>query len=385
VKNRVATGIGYGNARDACRQSDSPEMKSTPVDLRKRPPLERMLRIHQALQAGKYPNASTLALDLEISSKSIHRDLDFMRDRLEFPIEWDGTRRGYYYTEEVSSFPTLQITEGELAALVVAEKALQQYRGTSFEKPLLSAIRKMEQSLPDTISISLADLEQTISFRTRAEPILDLHVFDTLAKATSARQQLELSYRKPGQKQPETRLVDPYHLANINGEWFLFAYDHLRRDLRTFVPARIRNIKHTGKTFTRSQQFSLEKRLRDSFGVHSGEGHFDVVLQFSERVADYVREKKWHDSQELRELKDGGLELRLKLSSLAEIERWVLSWGGDAVPLRPAALVASVRDAARRIAASLDDSVPTVSPPTQGGGQAESLTQDRKTSQTQRR
>ena len=66
----------------------------------------------------------------------------------------------------------MQITEGELFALVVAEKALQQYRGTSFEKPLLSAIKKMEQSLPDTISLNLADIEQTISFRTRAEQIL---------------------------------------------------------------------------------------------------------------------------------------------------------------------------------------------------------------------
>lgn len=322
-------------------------MNSVPVaDMRKRPPLERMLRIHQALQAGKYPNASTLALDLEISSKSIHRDLDFMRDRLEFPIEWDGAKRGYYYTQEVSSFPTLQITEGELAALVVAEKALQQYRGTSFEKPLLSAIRKMEQSLPDTISISLADIEQTISFSTRVEPILDLAVFDTLAKATSARQQLELTYRKPGQKEPETRLVDPYHLANINGEWFLFAYDHLRRDLRTFVPSRIRQLKPTGKTFARSQQFSLEKRLRDSFGVHSGEGRFEVVIWFSAQAADYVREKKWHESQQLRDLKQGELELKLKLSSLAEVERWILSWGGNAVPRKPPELVASVREAA---------------------------------------
>src|SRR5207302_9147048 len=100
----------------------------------------------------------------------------------------------FHYTQEVSSFPTLQITEGELVALVVAEKALQQYRGTSFEKPLLSAIKKMEQSLPDTISISLTDVEQTISFRTRAEPILDLEIFDTLAKATAARQQLAFAY-----------------------------------------------------------------------------------------------------------------------------------------------------------------------------------------------
>jgi predicted DNA-binding transcriptional regulator YafY len=314
-----------------------------------RPPLERMLRIHQALQAGKRPNASTLARELEVSPKSIHRDLEFMRDRLELPIEYDGSRFGYCYTEEVSAFPTLQITEGELFALIVAEKALQQYRGTNFEKPLLSAIKKMEQSLPDTISLNLADVEQTISFRTRAEPILNLEIFDALAKATSQRQQIELSYRKPGRQQPEPRLVNPYHLANINGEWFLFAYDQARKDIRTFVPARIKAIKRTGRTFERPQNFSLEKRLRDSFGVHSGEGAYDVVLRFNARVADYVREKKWHPSQRLRDVQGGGVELRLRLSSLVEIERWVLSWGGDAVVVKPPELAESVSESARRI------------------------------------
>ena len=232
---------------------------------------------------------------------------------------------------------------------MVAEKALQQYRGTSFEKPLLSALRKMEQSLPDTISLSLTDVEQTISFRTRAEPILDLEIFDALAKATTARRQLELTYRKPGQQQAEQRVVDPYHLANINGEWFLFAFDHLRNDLRTFVPARIKAIRPTGKTFERRKKFSLEERLRGSFGVQSGQGEFDVVIRFHERVADYIREKKWHESQQLRELKGGGVELRLKLSSLAEVGRWVLSWGGDAVVVRPAELAQSVRQAAQRV------------------------------------
>ena len=204
-----------------------------------------------------------------------------MRDRLNLPIEFNPARNGYFYTGEVSAFPTMQITEGELFALVVAEKALQQYRGTSFEKPLLSAIRKMEQALPDTISLNLADIEQTISFRTRAEPILDLKIFDALARAVAQRQQLELHYRKPGQAKAEARLVDPYHLANINGEWFLFAHDHARKDIRTFVPARIQSVKPTGKTFERSQKFSLEKRLRDSFGVHSGEGEFEVVIRFN--------------------------------------------------------------------------------------------------------
>jgi proteasome accessory factor B len=323
---------------------------------RSRPPLERMLRIHQAVNSGGYPNANTLASQLEVSTKSVHRDLEFMRDRLELPIAYDGSRFGFFYTQPVRAFPTLQITEGEILALVVAEKALQQYRGTCFERPLLSALKKMEQSLPDTVSLSLDDVAQTISFRTRAEPILDLKIFDTLAKATVAHRQLELAYRKPGQRRIQKRLVDPYHLANINGEWFLFAFDHLRNDLRTFVPARIKGIRQTGKTFERRAAFSLEKRLRGSFGVQSGHGDFDVVIRFHERVADYIREKKWHDSQQLRELKPGGVEMRLRLSSLAEVARWVLSWGGDAVVIRPPELFELVKQAAQKVLRSASPS-----------------------------
>src|SRR5881397_1953268 len=189
---------------------------------RSRPPLERMLRIHRAVQAGNYPNATVLAGELEVSTKSIHRDIEFMRDRLELPVEFDRARNGFHYTQEVGSFPTLQITEGELFALLVAEKALQQYRGTPFEEALVSAFKKMAASLPDAVSLSLADWEQTISFRQSAEPLLDLEVFDQLARATAGRRQLELTYRKAGREQGERRVVDPYHLANINGDWFLF-------------------------------------------------------------------------------------------------------------------------------------------------------------------
>jgi proteasome accessory factor B len=309
-----------------------------------------MLRIHRALQGGTFPNASKLARDVEVSSKTIHRDIEFMRDRLNLPVEFDPHRNGYFYQGEVSGFPTMQITEGEIFALVVAEKALQQYRGTSFEKPLLSAIQKMEQALPDTISLNLAEIEQTISFRTRAEPILNLQIFDALARAVASRQQLELAYRKPGQA-VESRLVDPYHLANINGEWFLFAYDHARKDIRTFAPARIQSAQPTGTTFARTEKFSLEKRLHGSFGVHSGKGEFTVVIRFNPRAADYIREKKWHESQQLRDLKEGAAELTFKLSSLAEIERWVLSWGGDAKVLKPRELVESVQAAAQKILA----------------------------------
>lgn len=314
-----------------------------------RPPLERMLHIHQALQSGSFPTANRLALELEVATKTIRRDIVFMRDRMKLPIEFNQVRNGFFYNGEVGAFPTFQITEGELFALIVAEKAIQQYRGTNFEKPLLSALKKLEGLLPDTISLNMAELEQSISFRTRAEPILNLKIFNTLAEVTTQRERVKLLYKKPGAKEAELRVIDPYHLSNINGEWFLFAFDHGRNDIRTFVPARVQEVQRTGINFPRPEKFSLEKRLRGSFGVHSAQGEFKVVLRFSPRVADFIREKKWHDSQELKELKDGGVELSLTLTSLVEIERWVLGWGGDAKVIKPPELIERIHAAAKKL------------------------------------
>jgi predicted DNA-binding transcriptional regulator YafY len=173
-------------------------------------------------------------------------------------------------------------------------------------------------------------------------------IFDLLAKATSRNQQIELTYRKPGQNKPEKRVVDPYHLANINGEWFLFAFDHLRKDIRTFAPGRIKHARLTGKAFKRPEKFSVERNLRDSFGVHSGKGVHDVVIHFDASVADYIREKRWHPSQKLRPLPRRGVALRMQISSLEEVERWIMSWSGNAVPVAPPELVASVKQAAQQ-------------------------------------
>src|SRR5688572_16416370 len=156
-----------------------------------------MVHIHNRIRAGKYPNATTLSKELEVSVRSVTRDLDFMRDRMSLPILYHEVRHGYYYDGEVAAFPTVTISEGELFALAVAEKALQQYRGTSFEAPLMSALKKVSESLPDSISLNLSDWNDSISFRTSAEAIVDLATFDQLAQATSRREQLEIDYRKP--------------------------------------------------------------------------------------------------------------------------------------------------------------------------------------------
>lgn len=307
------------------------------------------MRIHSMLSDAEYPNTRTISKALEVSVKTAQRDLEFMMYRLNLPLQYNRKRFGYFYTEPVEGFPTLQVSEGEIFALMVAEKALHQYRGTPFEERLTGAFRKLAESLPDTVTLNLADWDRSISFRTSAEPILHAEVMEALSVALQKRQQLRLVYRKPGAEQSEERIVDPYHLANVNGDWYLFAHDHLRQAIRTFAPARILSVDRTGKTFPRPSRFVVAKQLQDSFGVHSNEGDFAVVLHFEATVADYIREKRWHPSQKLRELPDGRLELLLRLGSLSEVQRWVLGWGGACTVLEPAQLAAGVRHAAEQI------------------------------------
>lgn len=315
-----------------------------------RPPMERMMKLHGLLAAGRFPNARSLSVELEVSPKTILRDIEFMRDRLGLPVEYDPSRFGFYYSSPVDAFPTVQISEGELVALLVAEKALQQHRGTPFEKPLLVALRKLSQTLPDTVSLSLRDWDQTISFRTSTEPMEDLPWIGAIAKAAAARAELRIAYRKLGSASPEPRVVHPLHVANVNGEWYLFAHDVERGAIRTFVVVRIVSSEPTGRSFERPVRFDVNRYLKDSFGILSREGDFNVVVRFTPAAAGYVREKRWHPSQTLTELPGGGVDLRLRLGSLGEVQRWILGWGPEALVLSPPELVGRMKQSAAALA-----------------------------------
>lgn len=62
--------------------------------------LERLIRIHNKIKSGCYPNSRQLAYDLEASEPTINRDIEYLRDSRGAPIEYDYTQKGYYYTEE---------------------------------------------------------------------------------------------------------------------------------------------------------------------------------------------------------------------------------------------------------------------------------------------
>src|SRR5262249_61808827 len=94
-----------------------------PPVLHSRPPLERMMRMHERLKAGRYPNCRKLAGELEVSTKTVQRDIDFMRYRLGLPIEYDTLHFCFYYTEPVSTFPNIRISEAQLVSAYIAQES----------------------------------------------------------------------------------------------------------------------------------------------------------------------------------------------------------------------------------------------------------------------
>jgi len=320
---------------------------------RSRPPLQRMLHIHEELRAGRRPNCSTLARELEITPKTVQRDIDFMRDRLNLPIVYRGDRWGFEYSEPVEQFPTVQVSEGEVVALYVARRAIEQYRGTPFERPLRAAFEKVTSGLRDRISFTAGELDAAISFRSTGAGIADLELFREVSRAVLRSEELAFAYRKLGGRSDEPRRVRPYHLACFENQWYLFAFDLDRDSVRTFVLARMRSARTTGVKFEKPQDFRLSEYLSGSFGVHSGRGKpVAVRVRFDAFAGQLVRERTWHPSQKLKALSDGGVELSLRLAGFEELERWVLSWGPHAEVLAPAAFRESVasrlREAARQ-------------------------------------
>ena len=304
------------------------------------------MQIHARLKDRHFPNCRKVAESLEVSPKTIQRDIDFMRYRLGLPIDYDPLQFGFYYSEPVTSFPNIEVSEGEITALFVAQKALAQYKGTPFEQPLRTAFRKITDGLTDRVSFSWSELDNVISFRSAGASPADLELFEDVSKAVLGSVEINFKYRKLRGRDFELRLVKPYHLACLENQWYLFGHDLERGQLRTFALPRMRDIRLTSKRFHRPADFSISKILRGSFGAHSGKKKHRIKLQFDPFAARLVAERVWHESQRIQSKRDDSIVLELDLAGLEEIERWILSWGSHVRVLAPAELVEIVRGAA---------------------------------------
>ena len=118
-----------------------------------KPQYKRLLFIDRKIKEGRYPNCSGMALEWEVSRKTVQRDIDYLRDDLDAPVAYDALKHGYYYTEPSYSLPAISVSESDLFSVCVAQTVLSQFRNTPLFQKLSSVFEKIRDSLPDKTTV----------------------------------------------------------------------------------------------------------------------------------------------------------------------------------------------------------------------------------------
>jgi len=324
------------------RKTNAPKTPPPPRQLSTKPPLQRLYWALGRLRSNKPLKATDLAAEFEVNIRTAYRDLDFLRDQWNVPIEFDRARGTYLLTEPTAELPGVILSQGELIALYFAEKVLAQYRGTPFEDDITSAFRKMQELLPEQVKVSPSDLDDYLSFAPGPLHAPEAEVFRDLLATQRLRRKLLIRYRSLNSNRTVQRRIHPYHVFNFRGDWYVAAFDERRKDIRTFALHRIRRVIRTTETFEVPPRFNFKKYMEDAFGIQKGDTPVHVSIRFARRQARYIRERKWHETARLQEEMGGSLVLHLKIAETSEIRRWVMQFGSEAEVLKPASLRKSV-------------------------------------------
>jgi predicted DNA-binding transcriptional regulator YafY len=304
----------------------------------------RLGKIDAELRNGRHPNAATLAREIEVSARTIHRDLEYMRDVLGAPIEYDAEAGGYRYGDDGYRLPPISLTDSDLLGLLVAGEALRAYSGTPFEADLRKAFERLAAVLPHAATVHLTELARATTFSFSAPREQDVRTFERLTDAVRRRATLRIRYASLSTGAVRWRRVDPYRLLSLDGAWYLIAYCHSRKDVRTFVPTRIEALEATGKFFQPPADFDLEAYLAGAFRILRGDRPQRIRLKFHGMIARYVAERRWHPTQAVKPADDGCI-LEFVAANLDEVVRFVLSFGSDCEVLAPEILRARVVEA----------------------------------------
>ena len=297
--------------------------------------LGRVSEIDRMIRDGEYPNADSLAMHWEVSRRVIFNDRRFLVEKLQAPLAFDRERGGWYYTEATWALPAVMVSQGELLAFFLSVEVARRNLGGALEAPLKQAVAKISRTLPTEIEVKLDDLRAHYSFRAPSSASADESTLLALHEAIQRQRETEIFYHAFSTGEFKRRVVQPYQLHNSRGDWYLVAFDHLRGDFRIFHIGRIARFKLLDKGFVRDADFDIGKYLRQAFVTELSEQTERIAIRFDEYQARYIRERRFHETQSLEELDDGGVILRFESGGLDEIKRWVMQYGAHAEVLAP--------------------------------------------------
>lgn len=297
--------------------------------------LKRIAVIDREIGSKRYPNKERLAKHFSVSTKTIQRDLEFMKFQYSAPIEFDKQHRGFYYDDASFRMNPLAVDASDFLAIAVTEKVLEQYKNTPYVGYFKNFYNKISNIYEGQLSVDIADLDKILSFYIGPVRYVSEEVMHTTERALREFIRCKMTYTTGYSGNVSERLIDIYHIKNYHGEWYLIGYCHKAKKVKVFALSRIKEIRHTNQHFTVPDSFSIEKYFEGSFGLFESSKSYNVKLRIMNDSVRYIKEKKRHSSEILTDQKDGSVILEYKVNDLTELIFWALSLGKDCEVIQP--------------------------------------------------
>jgi predicted DNA-binding transcriptional regulator YafY len=305
--------------------------------------LHRMLGIHEYLNKDRGPTLLSLSEKYGVSTKTIQRDIAFMKKGMNLPIEYSRELKGYRYTEEVIDMPAMKLSRQEVFALLVARSSIEQYQGSAFEDPLKSFFTKLLAHLAPLDLSNMENIHRYVSYLPNGVSTARYEDLEILGKACRDSREVEVDYRAASSGKKGKRTLRPRHLFNHGGNWYLLAASEKSKSVACYHLARMGKKIKLGQSFPPYEPFDLPTAREYAFGAFFGSGKHRVKVIFDQVAAPFVREKRWNNTQEVTEREDGGVDFEITVCDLVEIKAWVLSWGLHARATGPKRLLDEIK------------------------------------------
>lgn len=296
--------------------------------------MERFLWFDAQTRKNKFPNATTLSRQFECSVKTAQRTIEFFRCRLAAPLEYDASRRGFYYEDHSYQLPLSYLNEKELLSLLISKKLLTDAASGPLGEDLGHIAEKIGRLLARGIPFDV-NPDTMFSFRASEFSPANPALFSCVSNALLASRLLEFSYYSPASNASTTRVAEPHHLVNYMGNWHLIAFCRKRQDWRDFLLSRLSDCNVSEESFTPRPESEWKPFLIDTFGIFQSRENFPVVLRFSPVRSRWIRGQIWHPDQTTEELPGGALNLTIPVSHEAEIMMEILKHGAHVEVLEP--------------------------------------------------
>lgn len=309
---------------------------------------DRIYRLDRLLDGKRVPvPMATFVEELGCCAGNVRRIINTMRDTLGAPIEYDRALQGYRYAPLADGgrfqLPGLWFSAQELQALVVLQRLLES-EGTGLLAPQLAPIGGRINQLLAHKRLRLGEASSRVRILSQAARPPGKH-FEIAASATLQRRKLRLQYRSRSKDEQTERVVSPQRLSHYRDNWYLDAWDELRKALRSFSIDRIQAAELLEISADDRPTPELNEHFASAYGIFAGKANKRAVLRFSGERARWVADEHWHPEQSGQFLTDGRYELRIPYRESRELVMDVLRHGAEVEVVEPEALRGEVKKA----------------------------------------